>query len=901
MKYHDNDYIGFIQYDMELESDFIYDIEDKINSKDEDRDVFFYSLVANDKLCRHLVCNPYENSILEKYNNYFNTNHTYDSIISHNKSKYFICLHTFVIPTTVYVKMMKWYCSISDKLHVNYVNGVYTESISEVTEEVFGLFLLLQVIENDNIKLEELKLKHDWPQLHNETSFNNYKNSGHYFPLRSIVNNNLTDKNSYHSYIDVYEELLKKKQLTTKNVLEIGIERGGSMKLWSDYFVNSVIHGLDINDAPLFLSEYKRIITKKCNAYCSETLNYFIEQNIKFDVIVDDGPHTLDSMTYVINNYTQLLNKDGIIVIEDVQNIDWCQILHKEVPHNLKQFSYYIDRRHIKGTLDDILFIIENKEQEEEEHEEVMLTVTESVTDTLEKTTYDNVNKDVNTDENLWIMYAFYGHNFKVLEDYINSLNEALDQTYKIVYTQNVDFVLSCNPKKVSYIMNIVDDRILNKYKNSNIELSFLNTEPLSISYNLDLLKSLIYKYPYVKIYDYSFSNLQIIKHHNLYGELLEYQFYEKENTILKELNSSELKVYDFGIITYGNTETNTIECLIHKKKDVVECLISKGFKIHIISGWGIERDRELAKCKVILNVHSILGINGQIYYSKTFENIRCNRLLDSGFKILSDDSINTNKLSAKYKENLKFINYEDFKTIEYTDSGDIWDKIAYKDRIKKYCFIHSCNMENVGTYRLDYLVDKLNTTKCIEIFDKVYIINIGIPVDNSYDEKYEVINYSHNIELYENPTINFMKHFSEKNPNSYMLYIHTKGVRYNPNDNKENDWIDYMLYFLVEQSKLCISILDKNYETVGCNYSNDLDKECFKYTHPFPPPHYNGNFWWANTNYVRTLPLLSEENQDRNAPEFWLFKNNPTLYNLHSSQVSHFSYTYPRNKYCVN
>ena len=891
--YHDNDYIGFIQYDMELESNFIYDIEDKINStdEDEDHDVFFYSLVANDKLCRHLVCNPYENSILEKYNNYFNTNHTYDSIISHNKSKYFICLHTFVIPTTIYMKMMKWYCSISDSLHVNYVNGVYTESMSEVTEEVFGLFLLLQIIENDNIKLEELKLKHDWPHLHNETSFNNYKDNGHYFPLSSIVNNNLTDKNSYHSYLDVYEELFKKKQLTSKNVLEIGIERGGSLKLWSDYFVNAKIYGLDINDAPLFLSEYERIITKKCNAYCSETLNYFIEQNIKFDVIVDDGPHTLKSMSYVINNYTQLLNKYGIIVIEDVQNIDWCQILHKEVPHNLKQFSYYIDRRHIKGTLDDILFIIENKEQEEEDN----------VNKDENKDENKDVNNDVNNDENLWIMYAFNGHNFKVIEDYINSLNEALDQTYKIVYTQNVDFVLSCNPKKVSYIMNIADERILNKYKNTNVELSFLNTEPLSISYNLDLLKSLIYKYPYVKIYDYSFSNLQIIKHHNLYGELLEYRFYEKENIILKELNSSEPKVYDFGIITYGNTETNTIECLIHKKKDVVECLISKGFKIHIISGWGIERDKELAKCKVILNVHSILGINGQIYYSKTFENIRCNRLLDAGFKILSEDSINTNKLSAKYKDNLKFINYRDFKTIEYTDSGDIWDKIAHKDRIKKYCFIHSCNMENVGTYRLDYLIDKLNTTKCIEIFDKVYIINIGIPIENSYDEKYEIINYSHNIELYENPTINFMKDFSEKNPNSYMLYIHTKGVRYNPNDNKENDWIDYMLYFLVDQSKLCISILDNNYETVGCNYSNDLDKECFKYTHPFPPPHYNGNFWWANTNYVRTLPLLSEENPDRNAPEFWLFKNNPIFYNLHSSQVSHFLTNYPRDKYCVN
>jgi len=209
--------------------------------------------------------------------------------------------------------------------------------------------------------------------------------------------------------------------------------------------------------------------------------------------------------------------------------------------------------------------------------------------------------------------------------------------------------------------------------------------------------------------------------------------------------------------------------------------------------------------------------------------------------------------------------------------------------------------MVNVGTYRLDYLVDKLNTTECIDIFDKIYIINIGVPIKNLYGEKCEVINYSHNIELYENPTINFMKNFSEKNPNSYMLYIHTKGVRYNPNDNKENDWIDYMLYFLVEQRKICISLLDNNYDTVGCNYNRDIDRtvEGWILNDPLKhPSHYSGNFWWANTNYVRTLPLLSEESPDRMAPEFWLFKNNPIFSNLHSSQVSHFSYTYPRDKY---
>jgi hypothetical protein len=335
--------------------------------------------------------------------------------------------------------------------------------------------------------------------------------------------------------------------------------------------------------------------------------------------------------------------------------------------------------------------------------------------------------------------------------------------------------------------MNILDDVIINKYKNTNVELSFLNTEPLSISYNLDLLKNYINKYPYLKIYDYSYSNLQIISQNNMYGELLEYQFYEKENIILKELNLNETKIYDFGIITYGNTETNTIDNLFHKKKEVVNELIEKGFKIRIVSGWGLERDKELAKCKVILNIHSILGINGNMYYSKTFENIRCNRLLDAGFKILSEDSLHYNNIINKYRENLKFIDYERFKNIAYSE--DFWDKITNKVN-KKYCIIHSCNIVNVGTYRLEYLINKLNC--CLDVFDKIYILNIGLPIENIYGNKFEIINYSNDIGLFENPTINFIKNFSEENANSYVLYLHTKGVRFDPNDYKENDWINY-------------------------------------------------------------------------------------------------------------
>jgi FkbM family methyltransferase len=355
--YTKTNYIGFIQYDMELASDFIYDMEQKINQSE--NDTYFYSLTVANKVEVNYICKPYDNSILEKYNNYFNTSHTYDSIKAHHKADKFICLHTFVIPTKTFINMMTWYCTITDWLHKNYINGIYSESMSEVTEEIFGLFLLLQMIENDNIQLEELKLHHEWPNLHNNTNFINYKDPVHYFSLDKIVDNRFTDKNTCHSYLETYEKLLKDKHLTCKNVLEIGIQHGGSMKLWNDYFVNANIYGIDINQEPDFLKEYKRVKCLKMNAYSQESIDYFSKQNIAFDFIIDDGPHTLETMIYFIKNYTQLLDTEGILIVEDIQDIKWCDTFKTLV---LNGYTYeIIDLRHIKNRWDDILFVIKKE------------------------------------------------------------------------------------------------------------------------------------------------------------------------------------------------------------------------------------------------------------------------------------------------------------------------------------------------------------------------------------------------------------------------------------------------------------------------------------------------------------------------------------------------------------
>ena len=182
--------------------------------------------------------------------------------------------------------------------------------------------------------------------------------------LEELVDNSRTDKNTIHSYLPLYQKLLRKKRKTAKNVLEVGISRGGSIKLWHDFFTNAKIYGLDtINSYEVWnaIKNKDRIILHTyTDAYNIEIFtSNFLNKNIKFDFMLDDGPHTLESMIQFIKLYSQIMTPDGILIIEDVQSWDWISILISEVPENLKEFIKVYDLRHIKGRYDDIVFTID--------------------------------------------------------------------------------------------------------------------------------------------------------------------------------------------------------------------------------------------------------------------------------------------------------------------------------------------------------------------------------------------------------------------------------------------------------------------------------------------------------------------------------------------------------------
>jgi hypothetical protein len=187
--------------------------------------------------------------------------------------------------------------------------------------------------------------------------------------LKDLVNDKNTDKNTTHSYLTLYEYLLKNKKDSAKNILEVGIgnfgeKNGGSIKLWYDYFTNATIYGLDILPINRVMDELlnnnRIILYTSTDAYNNNFFtNQFLNKNIKFDFMLDDGPHTLESMKKFINLYSQIMTDDGILIIEDVQSIDWIDILKNEVPENLKKYIKIYDLREIKGRYDDIVFTID--------------------------------------------------------------------------------------------------------------------------------------------------------------------------------------------------------------------------------------------------------------------------------------------------------------------------------------------------------------------------------------------------------------------------------------------------------------------------------------------------------------------------------------------------------------
>lgn len=122
-------------------------------------------------------------------------------------------------------------------------------------------------------------------------------------------------------YLPVYESALAAFAERPARMLEIGVDRGGSLQMWRRYLhPDSVIVGIDINRKASQFDDpsqqiYVRIGAQQDTAFLHGVLDEFGP----FDVILDDGSHMtshmVDSFRYLFPNG---LASGGVYIVEDI-------------------------------------------------------------------------------------------------------------------------------------------------------------------------------------------------------------------------------------------------------------------------------------------------------------------------------------------------------------------------------------------------------------------------------------------------------------------------------------------------------------------------------------------------------------------------------------------------------
>ena len=125
-----------------------------------------------------------------------------------------------------------------------------------------------------------------------------------------------TDKVS-HGFCAFYDRHLRAQRKRVEKVLEIGIFGGSSLYMWRDYFPNASIHGMDIG--PVALDSVERIRTYVGDQQDRAVLQGLVDEaGSDFDLIVDDGGHTMGQQQASLGFLFPHLRPGGYYVVEDL-------------------------------------------------------------------------------------------------------------------------------------------------------------------------------------------------------------------------------------------------------------------------------------------------------------------------------------------------------------------------------------------------------------------------------------------------------------------------------------------------------------------------------------------------------------------------------------------------------
>lgn len=137
--------------------------------------------------------------------------------------------------------------------------------------------------------------------------------------LKEIFFNSEISIDKWENYFEIYEMYLNKFRGNNPKFLEIGVQHGGSIKMWDEYFENGEINGLDINpDCKSFENENINIYIGSQND--RKFLRHLANNLNRLDIVLDDGGHTMNQQINSFEILFPILKEGGIYICEDIES-----------------------------------------------------------------------------------------------------------------------------------------------------------------------------------------------------------------------------------------------------------------------------------------------------------------------------------------------------------------------------------------------------------------------------------------------------------------------------------------------------------------------------------------------------------------------------------------------------
>jgi cephalosporin hydroxylase len=141
--------------------------------------------------------------------------------------------------------------------------------------------------------------------------------------LHQAQQGKVSDK--WQLFLLTYDRIFQSYRDRAIKLLEIGVQNGGSLEVWSKYFSKAEsILGCDIRtECGALKFSNRRIQVVVGDAAGQPTYKKITATSSQFDVVIDDGSHVSDDILKAFFIYFPLVSPGGVYVIEDTHTLYW--------------------------------------------------------------------------------------------------------------------------------------------------------------------------------------------------------------------------------------------------------------------------------------------------------------------------------------------------------------------------------------------------------------------------------------------------------------------------------------------------------------------------------------------------------------------------------------------------